>query len=182
MSFCSSNNQKYYDNLLLWGLYLCIISRCNINIYIYTKNIHVWCIIYVYIHIIFNNVNIYIYIYMHVRNYRNLLNWSARPYSFREKPAYQASFGFGHALGAHPDNSKQGGAHVFVFPSGWWIYCELMLIQYKNKERHGDMVNCCSNFFWGCDYKSNQLQLSFSYWFVRENWYKHPFDNQCICL
>ena len=62
MSFCSSNNQKYYDNLLLWGLYLCIISRCNINIYIHTKNIHVWCIIYVYIHIIIlNNVNIYIY-------------------------------------------------------------------------------------------------------------------------
>ena len=135
--------------------------------YIYTKNIHVWCIIYVYIHIIVINNNVDIDIYLHVRNCRNLLNWSPRPYSFREKPAYQASFGFGHALGAHPDNSKQGGAHAFVFPSGCWIYyCELMLIQFKNKERHGDMANYCSNFFWGCDYKSNQLQLSFSYWFV----------------
>ena len=59
-------------------------------------------------------IYIYVYIYICLEIQR------ADDKSGRSWPViHQASFGFGHALGTHPDNSKQGGAHVCL--SGWFL-------------------------------------------------------------
>ena len=44
------------------------------------------------------------------------------------------------------------------------MYCELMLIPYENKERHGDMVNCCLTFSGVAII--NPINYSYPYWFV----------------
>ena len=90
MSFCSSNNQKYYDNLLLWGLYLCIISRCNINIYIHQKHTRMMYYICIYTYYFFNNVNIYIYICMSGTTGTYWIDLRGRTLFVRNRPTRQA--------------------------------------------------------------------------------------------